>query len=189
MINLSKQFIYKKWDYQILLSYKSEIKTRCEKIEVLSKLSPIIPNTNFEWGKERLIQRQVRIKNTTKISNYYNFEKLRDLAILLDIKDSLNLIHGDICPRNILWSDFENSYFVIDWEPDLFQIRNGKKSHITTVEYAYPKDKYTKAPCSLKGDKYSFIKTLHKCIKKEFTFASDKLLDLTYISILKKIIQ
>ena len=92
-INHSKQFIYKKWDYQILLSYKSEIKTRCEKIEVLSKLSPIIPNTNFEWGKERLIQRQVRIKNTTKISNYYNFEKLRELSPLWDMyKDGSRIL-------------------------------------------------------------------------------------------------
>ena len=47
MIKFSKEHMYKQWSWDILLSEKNEIKSRCQKIEYFSNKLINIPETSF----------------------------------------------------------------------------------------------------------------------------------------------
>ena len=52
MIKFSKEHIYKQWSWDILLSEKEKIKSRCEKIEYFSKKLINIPELTFILQKK-----------------------------------------------------------------------------------------------------------------------------------------
>ena len=162
MIKFSKEHIHKQWSWDILLSEKEMIKSRCEKIEYLSKKLVNIPETSFYYNKIGVFQKQVRIFKTSPISTHYNAEKITELSNSLEILAKEGLVHGDMCPRNILWSKEQQRYFIIDWEPDFHQIRKGKKVVVTVSDYIHPDEKWNYNPCSVKSDKYAFGKIMTK---------------------------
>ena len=168
MIKFSKEHIHKQWSWDILLSEKEKIITRCEKIEYFSKKLVNIPETTFYFNKIGVFQKQLRIFETSPISTHYNAKKISELSNSLEILRKEGLVHGDICPRNILWSKKEQRYFIIDWEPDFHQIRNGKKVVVTVANYIHPDEKWNYNPCSIKSDKYAFNKIMTNLIKSSF---------------------
>ena len=165
MIKFSKEHIYKQWSWDILLSEKEKIKSRCEKIEYFSKKLINIPETNFFFNKIGVFQKQLRVFETLPISVHYNAEKISELSNSLKVLRKEGLVHGDICPRNILLSKKDLRYFLIDWEPDFHQIRNGKRVVVTVADYLHPNEKSNYNPCSVKSDKYAFDKILMRLIK------------------------
>ena len=80
MIKFSKEHIHKQWSWDILLSEKEMIKSRCEKIVYLSKKLVNIPETSFYYNKIGVFQKQVRIFKTSPISTHYNAKKISDVS-------------------------------------------------------------------------------------------------------------
>lgn len=168
MIKFSKEHIHKHWSWDILLTEKEKIKSRCEKIEYFSKKLVNIPETSFLFNEIGVFQKQLRVFETSPISIHYNAEKISELSNTLKIIRKEGLVHGDMCPRNILWSKKEQRYFIIDWEPDFHQIRNGKKVVVTVPDYLHPDEKWKYNPCTVKSDKYAFNKIMTNLIKSSF---------------------
>lgn len=68
--------------------------------------------------------------------------------------NSLGFIHGDINNKNIIHT--EDGYKIIDYEPDLYQIKNGKKQLMVTLPYT-SKYEYVNKLCLTTTDKLGFF--------------------------------
>ena len=100
-------------------------------------------------------------------------------------RDDLELVHGDLCVRNIIWSEERGCCLAIDWEPDLIQVMGNQRVSKVTKGYVHPDDWGTSEPFSLKSDRYAFIRCLEQVVKAEQPSSRDDLLDFSYQDLVK----
>ena len=80
-------------------------------------------------------------------------EGLYDLAHTLQFLEDIGFVHGDINSKNILYTN--SGYKLVDYEPDLYQLKNGLKEMRVTVPYIALRDKESGTITSL-TDKIGF---------------------------------
>jgi len=82
------------------------------------------------------------------------------LAISFDELSSAGLVHGGLCPRNLCWDGVQ--YWIIDWEPSLWQIRKGRTTLIYTHPFIAPSEIGTTSSLASLSDKVAFALTILK---------------------------
>jgi len=114
---LKKEIIKK---FSLKNSYNSlvHIKKRCNKINHISKNFLFVPFTLFEVNNYEIISKQIFIISE-KVRRAEKLILLKKLALNLDKLDKLNIVHGDINFKNIVFT--KKRIFLIDWEPVLIK--------------------------------------------------------------------
>jgi hypothetical protein len=114
---LKKEIIKK---FSLKNSYNSlvHIKKRCNKINHISKNFLFVPFTLFEVNNYEIISKQIFIISE-KVRRAEKLILLKNLALNLDKLNKLNIVHGDINFKNIVFT--KKRIFLIDWEPVLIK--------------------------------------------------------------------
>jgi hypothetical protein len=114
---LKKEIIKK---FSLKNSYNSlvHIKKRCNKINHISKNFLFVPFTLFEVNNYEIISKQIFIISE-KVRRTEKLILLKNLALNLDKLNKLNIVHGDINFKNIVFT--KKRIFLIDWEPVLIK--------------------------------------------------------------------
>jgi serine/threonine protein kinase len=90
--------------------------------------------------------------------------KLYELAGALDYLGSIGFVHGDLNRKNILYTD--DGYKIIDFEPDIYQIKDNVEQTLATVPYIANSDRGSNKISTL-TDKIGFSYFLLR-INKQF---------------------
>jgi hypothetical protein len=173
------------WEWANLLSRPEQIERRCMAIEHLSSQWPAYPMMRFETRGAKLVRSQKWIADGRSIHRGGDEHAWMRLAEALEAKDDLELVHGDLCVRNIIWSEERGCCLAIDWEPDLIQVMGNQRVSKVTKGYVHPDDWGTSEPFSLKSDRYAFIRCLEQVVKAEQPSSRDDLLDFSYQDLVK----
>jgi hypothetical protein len=114
---LKKEIIKK---FSLKNSYNSlvHIKKRCNKINHISKNFLFVPFTLFEVNNYEIISKQIFIISE-KVRRAEKLILLKNLALNLAKLEKLNIVHGDINFKNIVFT--KKRIFLIDWEPVLIK--------------------------------------------------------------------
>jgi serine/threonine protein kinase len=136
-IDKTNNIIIKRYDKKQLLSSSSFIQKRIDMINTFDyDRYKSIPKTSISLENETYIYRQEYLKAKKHI---LDISFLYKLAEALDYLQNIGFIHGDLNRKNILYTD--DGYKIIDFEPDLYQIKNGLKQTMITIPYLSNNDK------------------------------------------------
>ena len=113
-----KKEIIKKFSLKNSYNSLVHIKKRCNKINHISKNFLFVPFTLFEVNNYEIISKQIFIISE-KVRRAEKLILLKNLALNLDKFDKLNIVHGDINFKNIVFT--KKRIFLIDWEPVLIK--------------------------------------------------------------------
>ncbi|MBU6319940.1 MAG: hypothetical protein KGS00_09820 [Alphaproteobacteria bacterium] len=127
-----------------LADTREAIARRCAAIETFT--SRFGPQTTFEIRGTDLIRHTERL---TEAVGWSGFDRagLNRLAEIVTHAHERGLVHGDIRPKNALWSG--GQVWLCDWEPALRQIVNGRMRWMCTPPCRHPSDRRTLALTSL----------------------------------------
>lgn len=134
---LSMKYYSKIYDINNLYCTKKQIDFRINQIMEFSKKFNHIPEIIYTYTTDnQLHYRQHYIKQQQIPQNKQPY--LLDLATTLEEFEKANFVHGDIVFKNIR---FDGSTFkIIDFEPCIYQKRNGYKVLLFTPPYISKKD-------------------------------------------------
>ena len=113
-----KKKIIKKFSLKNSYNSLVHIKKRCNKINHISKNFLFVPFTLFEVNNYEIISKQIFIISE-KVRRTEKLILLKNLALNLDKLNKLNIVHGDINFKNIVFT--KKRIFLIDWEPVLIK--------------------------------------------------------------------
>lgn len=113
-----KKEIIKKFSLKNSYNSLVHIKKRCNKINHISKNFLFVPFTLFEVNNYEIISKQIFIISE-KVRRIEKLILLKNLALNLDKLNKLNIVHGDINFKNIVFT--KKRIFLIDWEPVLIK--------------------------------------------------------------------
>ena len=113
-----KKEIIKKFSLKNSYNSLVHIKKRCNKINHISKIFLFVPFTLFEVNNYEIISKQIFIISE-KVRRAEKLILLKNLALNLDKLNKLNIVHGDINFKNIVFT--KKRIFLIDWEPVLIK--------------------------------------------------------------------
>ncbi len=113
-----KKEIIKKFSLKNSYNSLVHIRKRCNKINHISKNFLFVPFTLFEVNNYEIISKQIFIISE-KVRRTEKLILLKNLALNLDKLDKLNIVHGDINFKNIVFT--KKRIFLIDWEPVLIK--------------------------------------------------------------------
>ena len=113
-----KKEIIKKFSLKNSYNSLVHIKKRCNKINHISKNFLFVPFTLFKVNNYEIISKQIFIISE-KVRRAEKLILLKNLALNLDKLDKLNIVHGDINFKNIVFT--KKRIFLIDWEPVLIK--------------------------------------------------------------------
>ena len=113
-----KKEIIKKFSLKNSYNSLVHIKKRCNKINHISKNFLFVPFTLFEVNNYEIISKQIFIISE-KVRRTEKLILLKNLALNLDKLNKLNIVHGDINFKNIVFT--KKRIFLIDWEPVLIK--------------------------------------------------------------------
>ena len=116
-----KKEIIKKFSLKNSYNSLVHIKKRCNKINHISKNFLFVPFTLFEVNNYEIISKQILIISE-KVRRTEKLILLKNLALNLDKLNKLNIVHGDINFKNIVFT--KKRIFLIDWEPVLIKRLN-----------------------------------------------------------------
>lgn len=143
--------IIKKYCKKSLLSSDSVITDRINQINRFDyKNYPSLTFTEILEKGDVIVYRQQFVKRQQLT---FHKGKAGRLAEALDYFSSIDFIHGDINRKNIVSTQAD--YKVIDYEPDLFQLRRGKPCQLVTLPYVSELDR-THQTISTLTDKIGF---------------------------------
>lgn len=130
--NKIKRVIIKEYKYSLLLDSKEEIALRINIINNFDydKYRALTP-TVINYEDDKLIYTQKYYKKEKL--DYYTKADFLEVASALDYFESIRFIHGDINKKNIIHT--KDGFKIIDYEPSLYQVRNGLKQHMATIPY------------------------------------------------------
>lgn len=128
--------ICKIYRLQDLVDTREGIARRCAAIEAFT--SDFGPRTTFETRGSELIRRTERLDQAIRWSGF-DRSGLTRLADILACAHERGLVHGDIRPKNVLWSG--GQVWLCDWEPALRQIVNGRIRWLYTAPFRHPSDR------------------------------------------------
>lgn len=100
-----------------------------QKYAALAKTEIYEENSNFIYKQELF-----KLKKIEKLRK----EDFVDVADALDYLNSTGFIHGDLNKKNIIYTS--DGFKVIDFEPSLFQIKNGINQLMVTLPYVLDSD-------------------------------------------------
>ena len=130
-----KKFYKKSFDLKVFQGLEDKTYERIKFINKYSKEIDSLSETIITKDDERYIYKQV----FTYKKDFHKFPKsvikkhLEKLAKDLDKLSQLGFIHGDLNKKNILFDGVK--FIVIDLEPCLEQVINGKKKLMFTIPY------------------------------------------------------
>ena len=113
-----KKEIIKKFSLKNSYNSLVHIKKRCNKINHISKNFLFVPFTLFEVNNYEIISKQIFIISE-KVRRAEKLILLKNLALNLDKLNKINIVHGDINFKNIVFT--KKRIFLIDWEPVLIK--------------------------------------------------------------------
>lgn len=132
-----KNVVEKIYNVAHLLSQKKVWELRIRAINNFDVIShPCIGETSITLSSEMIYYRQPFYERCPK---YFDRVRLLELADALDYFVSIDFIHGDLNSKNIICT--KDGYKIIDFEPDLFQVKNGVNQWMVTIPYIAKKDK------------------------------------------------
>ncbi len=108
---------------------------RCAQITRHTHMHP--PEVTFDIGKTRLMRASMRIAHSGPCT-VPSPDEARHLAAQIDAAHGMGLVHGDIRPKNLLTTSA--GCHLIDWEPSLFQLLNGRLAAMVTPPALHPED-------------------------------------------------
>ena len=151
--------VKKSWDFSVLLDPIQKIEQRVKKIEELSVHLQSVPKTVFYFESDVLLMKQQRVMKIKKEFSESLKIAFHNLAKDLDALTQFNIVHWDLCPKNILFDGTQ--CWLIDWEPSFFQLRNNRKCKMITFPYFAPLE-INKADLTQLSDKVSFVMSFIK---------------------------
>ena len=146
-------WVEKSYVREELLIGDDALHERCRAIEVLSQLYETVPETSFHKDGAHLILRQRRIKKAPRPSAECAYTALVSLADLLTAT-SPHTVHGDVCLKNMVFDG--RHLHLVDWEPALKQVRNGRETLLYTEPYLSESDRL-RGSLSSETDKLGFF--------------------------------
>jgi len=150
-IDKKTNMFLKKYETSQLLSSFEIIQIRVKKINSLDyKRYKSICKTQISVESDVCLYKQKYVKARKHI---VDIPMLYKLAEALEYLQDIGLVHGDLNRKNILYTD--DGYKIIDFEPDLYQLKNGLKQTMITVPYVSNEDKRNNTIKTL-TDKVSF---------------------------------
>lgn len=151
IIDKKKNRLIKKYERSQLLSSSDVIQKRVEMINSFDyKKYKSICDTNISIENDIYLYKQEYVKAK---KHGVDLQMLYDLAESLAYLQDIGFVHGDINRKNILYTD--EGYKIIDFEPDLYQVKNGVKQSMITVPYISNQDKKNNSITNL-TDKIGF---------------------------------
>ena len=154
--------VEKRYRREALLTDDAALKTRLRLIEEVSAEHPTVPATSFRWEDDALILEQTRIRPQplTEPGDPLMLDALQGLAILLDTLSPV-IVHGDVVRKNLV---FDGAHLhLVDWEPALRQIRNGRPTLLYTEPYLSLRDR-ADGTLSTETDKLGFFFAAHRLL-------------------------
>ena len=126
--------IEKRYARSDLLVDDATLEARITTIAALSRAHGAIPETTLEVDGEHLVLEQTRISRGDRLppGDPRVGPALDGLAALLDAI-APHIVHGDVCRKNLVF-DGEQLHLV-DWEPALRQLRDGRDTLLYTEPY------------------------------------------------------
>lgn len=146
--------MYKYYKQKNLLSSTDIISKRIEKINSFNyKTNKSLIKTYIYKEKDIYLYKQKFFykKRLPKRLKKRDFE---DIAVSLDYFESINFVHGDINRKNIIYTN--DGFKIVDYEPDLFQIKNKIKQVLITIPYT-TKNELNTHKITFLTDKLGFI--------------------------------
>ena len=174
------------WDLSQLLSSPESTERRCMTIEHLSREHVALPSIRFDKNATQIIRTQEWIAGGGSIHRGGDERAWMRLAEALEAKDELNLVHGDLCVRNLIWSEIRGCCLAVDWEPDLIQIRGNQRVFKVTKGYIHPNDMGTSEPFSLQSDRFAFARCLERTRGVDLLTQNDEMLAPPYIESVRR---
>jgi len=129
-------YIYKRYLKQELLDPQSSIENRIEIINNFDKQIPGLLNTIIDEEDNSYIYRQEYCKQLKK--KLYTEVDFSGLVETLNYFQQKEFVHGDLNMKNIFWT--KEGFKIIDYEPSLYQIKDGRMQFMTTKPYFSKQD-------------------------------------------------
>ena len=168
------------WDLARLLSPPEQTARRCNAIEHLSQACKALPRIRFEINATHIIRTQEWIADGRSVYRGGDERSWMLLAEALEAKEAFDLVHGDLCVRNVIWSVQRGCCLAVDWEPDLVQWVGNQRVYKVTKGYVHPKDWGTAEPFSQQSDRYAFVRCLEQVRRAEFLTEADAVQSRSY---------
>ena len=128
--------IRKTYNLADLICTREALERRCLAIETFT--SRFGPEVRFEFGRTTLTRVSRRIPAGGSRRHLAPCQRDR-LARLIDKAHVSKLVHGDICPKNLIISG--DNLYILDWEPCLRQVRAGGIRFVVTPPCFHPCDR------------------------------------------------
>ncbi|MFZ9055447.1 MAG: hypothetical protein ACO2ZL_06535 [Flavobacteriales bacterium] len=168
------------WDLARLLSPPEQTARRCNAIEHLSQACKALPRIRFEINATHIIRTQEWIADGRSVYRGGDERSWMLLAEALEAKEAFDLVHGDLCVRNVIWSVQRGCCLAVDWEPDLVQWVGNQRVYKVTKGYVHPKDWGTAEPFSQQSDRYAFVRCLEQVRRVELLSEADAVQSRSY---------
>ena len=155
---------YYTWDS--LLDDRESVMARMNRIERFSKICKSVPVIEYDIDKNGIIYKQAKVKDrkkSTLIDKDHALESLTMLANDLQLMSDNYIVHGDINSKNIVLSN--NKFYLVDFEPSLRQIKNGRSIWMITQPYISLSD-IESGIITSKTDKIGFYYFVRKIMGK-----------------------
>jgi len=145
-------FLYKTYELKYLLDDEDTIKDRISKINNFEykKYKALTPTT-IEIVDDKLVYKQPLYKIVKK--QKFNIDDFFDLVISLNYLESMGFVHADLNKKNIIFTS--EGFKIIDFEPSLYQIKNGVKQLMVTMPYVL-KEELEAKEITITTDKLGF---------------------------------
>ena len=118
------------------MSQRTAIEKRIRLINHFDKSIPGLLNTTIDKKRHRYFYRQKYCKPVKK--NIYVKDDFSGLVKTLTYFEEKEFVHGDLNRKNIFWT--KEGFKVVDYEPCLHQMKDGKKQFMITKPYISKND-------------------------------------------------
>jgi hypothetical protein len=134
--SFDEKYVFKKYLKKNLLESKECIDERIRLINHFDKSIPGLLNTTIDKKRHRYFYRQKYCKPVKK--NIYVKDDFSGLVKTLTYFEEKEFVHGDLNRKNIFWT--KEGFKVVDYEPCLYQMKDGKKQFMITKPYISKND-------------------------------------------------
>lgn len=141
-------------EYQIKnIALIKKNKQRQSYFQEISNSSEILPNINWDYSGNKIIQKMSIINGSSPQAKTAN-HKLNTFSQNLDMLSLQNYPHGDICKKNIIEND--QGLYLIDVEPILEYSQGGGRIYFASTPSYIHADDLIKGSISIRSDLLGF---------------------------------
>ena len=145
-------YIYKRFLKQKLLDPIDIIENRIKIINHFDWNIPGLLNTLIIEEENSYVYSQKYCKQQKK--QFYEEADFSGLLETLTYFHQIGFVHGDLNRKNIFWT--KEGFKILDYEPSLYQLKNGKKQFMITKPY-FSKEAVKRGKISILTDKIAFF--------------------------------